>query len=124
MHIEEFLSRAKPDLENSNDREAIAYIIEGRAKELNLFGSALQCFGTELQLRKLQEECGELISAINRHLLDSTEDRFKNLVEEIADTQILLDQIKLTIPPKIYRDTYNKKLSKLMNILFEKGFPK
>lgn len=93
-----------------------------RKKELNLFESALQCFGTEAQLRQLQEECAELIAATNRHLRFCQETYFTNLVEEIVDTQIVLDQIKLTITQETYRNMYNKKLSKLKNLIA--GYPK
>ena len=95
-----------------------------RKKELNLFESALQCFGTEAQLRQLQEECAEAIAAINRNLRFPKLEYFTNLVEEIVDVQIVLDQIKLTIPPDSYRNMYDMKFAKLKNLLSEKGYPK
>lgn len=93
-----------------------------RKKELNLFESALKCFGTEAQLRQLQEECAEVIAAINRHLRFSKPEYFIDLVEEIVDVQIVLDQIKLTIPPDSYRNMYDIKFAKLKNLIA--GYPK
>ena len=44
-------------------------------------------YGIEAQKRKLQEECAELIRAIARN-----DD--KNMIEEIADVEILINQFK------------------------------
>jgi len=126
MTLEEFLTTNQinriEDLQKPGLLEVLKIIVLDRQKDLNLFESALQCFGTEAQLRQLQEECAELIAATNRHLRFCQETYFTNLVEEIVDTQIVLDQIKLTIQQEIYRNMYNKKLSKLKNLIA--GYPK
>jgi hypothetical protein len=132
MTLEEFLSENPinriEDLKNPGLFEVLMLIVVEKQKERNVFESAIQHFGVEAQLRQLQEECAETISAVNRHLRFCQETYFADLVEELVDTQIVLDQIKLTIPTNIYRNAYNKKYSKLMNLLSlnipEKGFPK
>lgn len=48
-------------------------------------------YGKETQLNKLVEECSELIRAIMR------KDRL-NILEELADVQVLLDQLSIAYP--------------------------
>lgn len=58
----------------------------------DLCKKAWETFGKYHQMRQLQEECAELIVAINHH----TRDRDKHLeetTEEIADVLIVLSQI-------------------------------
>lgn len=56
---------------------------------MNLYEKALDKFGNQHQKLKLIEEMAELTQAI---IKDS------NIAEEIADVQIVLDQIKLLYP--------------------------
>ena len=66
-------------------------------------------YGFEKQSRHLTEECGELIQAVNKYyryneglitrddILTSTNDvnmLIQNIVEEVADVEIMLEQIK------------------------------
>jgi NTP pyrophosphatase (non-canonical NTP hydrolase) len=44
------------------------------------------------QLNQLQEECAELIVAINHHRRAKKSDTMANLVEEIADVSIMIEQ--------------------------------
>lgn len=63
-------------------------------------------FGYEAQSNQLIEECAELIQAVSKHRRAAAkgEDEkviaFDNLVEEIADVEIMLEQVKhlLKIP--------------------------
>lgn len=66
-------------------------------------------FGYEIQSEQLVEECAELIQAVNKYRRArgtgqptalSKEAAFDNLVEEIADVESMLEQIKylLKIP--------------------------
>lgn len=48
-------------------------------------------YGITPQLGILQEECAELIQAISKHLRGEPKD---NMLEEIADVEIMIDQIK------------------------------
>lgn len=58
-------------------------------------------FGINHQLIKLAEECSELTQAAlkyrDKSLLDNSTDLYENLVEEIADVEILIAQIKSRI---------------------------
>lgn len=60
-------------------------------------------FGYEIQSEQLVEECAELIQAVNKYRRArgtgqptalSEEAAFENLVEEIADVESMLEQIK------------------------------
>lgn len=66
-------------------------------------------YGFEKQSRQLSEECAEIIQAVNKYhryrdglitnddILASREDNnllIQNIVEEIADVEVVLDQIK------------------------------
>jgi len=59
-----------------------------------LYQKAKEKWGIEAQQNMLIEECAELIQAINKYerLLDSK--CLVNLIEEIADVEIMLEQIK------------------------------
>ena len=64
--------------------------------EKKLFEKAVLKWGVQPQINQAMEECAELIQALNkfsRHkLIDPT-----NLIEEIADVEIMLSQIKFII---------------------------
>jgi len=78
-------------------------------------------YGKEQQLRQTQEECAELIVAINklfRNNQDSTSfnKASNNFLEEIADVEIMLEQCKIMLQEtgKIeeYRNILIKKLER------------
>ena len=54
-------------------------------------------YGYKEQLGQLQEECGELIAAAHKQTNVKKIDIYvhSNLVEEIADVEIMIEQIKL-----------------------------
>jgi len=62
-------------------------------KQKELYEDAVKEWGVELQLLMLQEECGELISAVSQYWRKRP-DSFTKLAEEIADVEIMLGQIK------------------------------
>lgn len=57
-------------------------------------------YGYEAQSNQLVEECAELIQAVSKYRRAAAKDEdekliaFSNLVEEIADVEIMLEQIK------------------------------
>jgi NTP pyrophosphatase (non-canonical NTP hydrolase) len=69
-----------------------------------LYAHAANEFGTERQMRKCQEECAELIAAINRlveaHYAAKAGDQVLNppqeakVIEELADVEIMVEQLK------------------------------
>lgn len=64
------------------------------------------CYGFSKQSRQLSEECAELIQAVNKYYRfgsskdTSTDDSnmlIQNIVEEIADVEIMLEQMKILL---------------------------
>lgn len=60
----------------------------------------IEYYGREHQLRKLQEECGELVAAI-QHYNDCRDNSVGELIGEIADVFFLLMQLRIDIGPHI-----------------------
>ncbi len=58
---------------------------------------AIKQWGKDAQIDMLHEEIGELLQAINKHKRKGTDETITNLIEEIADVEILLEQLKLMI---------------------------
>lgn len=70
---------------------------------------AVKLWGVTPQLRQLQEECGELVAAVNRA------DRGRgteNLIEEIADVVIMAHQARLMFGPAV-EEAIARKLARL-----------
>ena len=55
----------------------------------------IDTYGYEKQSRKAMEELGELTVAINKYIDNPLEGNFDNLIEEIADVEIMLEQLKI-----------------------------
>jgi len=88
-----------------------------------LYEKAIKLWGGKVQLGMLQEECGELISAINR-FERGREDSFINLAEEFADVEIVMGQIKhllfsKTEGKKIYIKEKRRKIKRFRIRLFK-----
>lgn len=64
-----------------------------------IFRQSLEKYGKEPQCRQLMEECAELIKATNKMLRyadrPAEPEYYANLIEEIADVEIMLYQLKV-----------------------------
>lgn len=61
-----------------------------------VFKQSIEIYGKEAQSRQAMEECAELIQAINKCLRYQNKEECKNnLIEEIADVEIMLYQLKV-----------------------------
>lgn len=71
-------------------------------------------YGNEEQSRMLQEECAELIQAVNKFHRKESSKTFDSLVEEIADVQIMLIQILhlLDVDKELHREELMNKLDR------------
>ena len=71
-------------------------------------------YGYEDQSRMLQEECAELIQAVNKFHRKESSKTFDSLVEEMADVQIMIIQILhlLDVDKEIYREELMNKLDR------------
>jgi len=65
----------------------------------NLFRKAIKEWGLSLQLGMLMEECAELIQATHKVVrnMDKQTSVWRGMIEEIADVEIMIDQIKTTV---------------------------
>ena len=60
-----------------------------------IFKKSIEVYGKEAQSRQAMEECAELVQAINKCLRYPNKEECKdNLIEEIADVEIMLYQLK------------------------------
>ncbi len=84
------------------EQDVIEEIMLGRKKlEIEkFFDNVVETYGKESQLRQLQEECGEVIVAVNHYLRAVQQKDTKkislttcNLIEEVADVEILIAQL-------------------------------
>ena len=92
----------------------------------------------EKQSRQLSEECAELIQAVNKYyrfreglvngddILTSTNDNnmlIQNIVEEIADVEVMLDQIKhlLNINPEAIEQIKSNKIARQLERIEQEG---
>lgn len=63
--------------------------------ERDIYRQAIVQFGSEHQIRKAAEELGELIQALMR--FGNGEPVIGNVCEEIADVEIMLEQLKIIL---------------------------
>jgi len=83
-----------------------------------LFEKAVEKWGTEPQLRMVQEEAAELIAEINRYLRQRTNDL--DLAEEVADVLIMATQVAHILDqkhPGLVDRMIGHKLTRLKNLV-------
>lgn len=83
---------------------------------------AIEIYGEEHQLNKLQEECAELIAAISRYREDPVEQKnYINVIEEAVDVEtVLLQLLNYTFPDQVVEYIQHDKAEKLAKRLKEK----
>jgi NTP pyrophosphatase (non-canonical NTP hydrolase) len=83
-----------------------------------IFKAAIAKFGEKNQQDMCIEECAELIQAINKWRRKPCAFTFHNLLEEIADVEIMLAQLKLIIDADMVIDLHKKqKIERLKELL-------
>ena len=81
------------------------------AEEEAILRDALETMGTETQLNKCAEECGELIAVLNQW----REGRATNAhsAEEVADVRLINNQMRLFFGPQLVDTIYYQKILRL-----------
>lgn len=74
-----------------------------------LYNKVIESYGQDAQMIVAMEECSELIQAVSKHLRG----RETNVEEEIADVEIMLEQLKLMCNEKLVDDIKKSKLKRL-----------
>ena len=64
-------------------------------KRHEILKDAIKVFGVPAQSDMCVEECAELIQALNKYRRKPSDDTRENVLEEIADVQIMIDQMKI-----------------------------
>lgn len=80
----------------------------------SIYEEALSLWGKADQLRMAQEECAELIQAINKLFRKND---INNVCEEIADVEIMLSQLRIIFGDKKINDIKFEKLKKLGKLI-------
>ncbi len=70
-----------------------------RIETKKVYRKAWDKFGTDAQLMMLMEECAELIQATSKVIRQrkSKTSCWRNFIEEIADVEIMIDQVKVMV---------------------------
>ena len=66
-----------------------------KSERLKIYQKACEKWGRVAQLEMAQEEATELALAIRREIRNNDEKSFLELVDEIADVEIMIEQIKM-----------------------------
>lgn len=75
----------------------------------NIYEDCIDKWGISPQMMMMQEECAELIVEISHHLRG----RKSNVVEEIADVQIMINQMKEIFGKEIVQLEMDRKLERI-----------
>ncbi|WP_040191021.1 nucleoside triphosphate pyrophosphohydrolase family protein [Clostridium culturomicium] len=86
-----------------------------REERIELYRKAIGNYGEAAQQIVAMEECSELIQAISKKLRG----RETNLEEEIADVEIMLEQLKLMSNESLIEEIKESKLQRLEKRLNE-----
>lgn len=62
-------------------------------KKEEIYELATKTWGKEAQMNQAIEECLELGLAIRKQLRNNTEESYMNLIDELADVEIMIEQI-------------------------------
>lgn len=82
---------------------------------MNVFRRAIQLWGKRAQLDQLQEECGEVVTAINHYRRGRITD--EDLASEIVDLKIMIQQMYEIFDHSILDKAYDKKIARLDVVL-------
>lgn len=80
----------------------------GNMKDEELYAKAITSYGKQGQTDVAMEEMGELIQALIKYRRKENQENLEHIREEIADVQIMIDQLKI-----IY-DWHDESISKIM----------
>ena len=86
-----------------------------------IYLKAINKWGSTAQLEMAQEEATELALAVRKFVRDPSNIRINELADEIADVQIMIEQMETMMPNlnKIISERKKYKLTRLENRLIE-----
>lgn len=71
------------------------FLFQKLNKEDSICKASLDKYGSREQIGMLMEECMELAFACRKHLRNPSSERQNNIIEEIADVEIMIKQFKM-----------------------------
>lgn len=81
---------------------------------MNIYEEAVSKFGAESQIEKMIEECAELIFALQKRKRGGK----SNVPEELADVEIMCEQMRIVFGPMKIDSIKKMKISRLTNLIF------
>ncbi len=81
----------------------------------DLYREAVEKWGREAQLNQLTEECAELIQGVN--LLRRGRIHIIEFLEEVADVEIMIGQVRVMFDEKLLEEEKRKKLERLAKLV-------
>ncbi|HBA72310.1 MAG TPA: hypothetical protein DCZ63_09025 [Geobacter sp.] len=97
--------------EYSQGGDGTTELFELLAEPALIYAEAVKKWGHNLQFEMLIEECAELIAAMNR--LKRGRSDLMPLLEELADVEIMLGQMRCIFDPELIDTVKRKKLTRL-----------
>ena len=88
-----------------------------KEKQREICKKAVRTFGENAQCIKAMEECGEMVHALARKVLDQDPD-LDNICEEIADVEILMEQMRVVFGDAFIDKWKQNKLEKLNKVVW------
>ncbi len=85
--------------------------------ESQLYELAIKTWGVTAQEGMFVEEIGEVLQALNKMHRTKSGDKVLNFIEEMADLEIMLNQMKCLYPSEYFNKIKKDKLTKLANKL-------
>ena len=82
---------------------------------MKVYREAVKQWGQVAQMRMLQEECGELIAAVNQY--DRGRITAEHLAEEVADVLIMCEQARVILGADRVDEAKRRKLERLADRL-------
>lgn len=87
--------------------------------EEELMTKAITIFGAYSQIGMVQEECAELIQAINKYRRKGDKSSEENIIEEAVDVELMIQQLKIMFPSKLWETCKKNKLNRLSDLIKE-----
>lgn len=88
-----------------------------KEKQREICAKTIRTFGENAQCIKAMEECGEMVHALARKVLNQ-DPNLDNICEEIADVEILMEQMRVIFGDAFIDKWKNKKLEKLKGVVW------
>lgn len=88
-----------------------------REGERELYEQALKKWGEEDQLFMFFEEVGELMKAVNKFRRKPNKDTFDNVCEELADVELVMNQIRIMVDESVIEKYRARKIERLKYLL-------